>query len=464
MTLRNRLALAAAVAVALAVAGGCIASYLAVRAKMRGEVDTSLRQRANELSSLAQNGPGPMGDQPFSKPLPEPRFGGAPGYAQVVAPDGQVLLLPGERTTLPVAGDARRVTQGDDEPVLRDVKVNGTHLRVVTAPLREGFAIQIARPLSEVDSVLHSLVIVFLFITAAGVALAVVLGRLVARTALAPVERFTAQTELIAEHPDEGRRIDVEGEDELARLAASFNATLDALERSLASQRQLVADASHELRTPLASVRTNIEVLARGERLVPAERERLVSDIIEQIDELTALVADVVELARGAKPDEAKEQVRLDELAAVCTERARRHAPDVTFETRLDPVAVTGNPQRLHRAISNLLDNAAKWSPPGGVVEVEVRGGSVTVRDRGPGIKPQDLPHVFDRFYRAPDARSMPGSGLGLAIVKQVAESHGGTAIAANAEDGGALMRLSFPSWTRPQTTGMSTMKASSST
>ncbi|MFL5826290.1 MAG: sensor histidine kinase, partial [Thermoleophilaceae bacterium] len=424
MTLRNRLAVAAAVAVALAVAGGCIASYLAVRAQMRGEIDTSLRQRTGELSNFAQNGPGEIGNRPFAKPAPPPQFGGAPGYAQVVAPDGDVLLQPGEQTVLPVVGDARRVTQGENNPVLRDVRVNGTHLRVISAPLGKGFAIQLARPLSEVDSVLHSLVIVFLFIIAAGIALAVVLGRLVARTALAPVERFTAQTEQIAQHPDEERRIDVEGEDELARLAASFNSTLDALERSLVSQRQLVADASHELRTPLASVRTNIEVLARGERLDPAERDRLVSDIIEQIDELTALVADVVELARGAKPDEAKELVRLDELAASSAERARRHAPDVTFETRLEPVAVTGNPQRLHRAISNLLDNAAKWSPPGGVVEVEVREGTVTVRDHGPGIKPQDLPHVFDRFYRAPDARSMPGSGLGLAIVRQVAEAH----------------------------------------
>jgi two-component system sensor histidine kinase MprB len=220
---------------------------------------------------------------------------------------------------------------------------------------------------------------------------------------------------------------------------------LGELDRSLAAQRQLVADASHELRTPLTSLRTNVEVLARGTELPPEERRAMLGDAVTQIEELTALVGDVVDLARGNRLDEPPQPVRLDELVDAEVERAARHTPSIRFETELEPSTVDASPSSLARAVANLLDNAAKWSPEDGTVEVGVRDGAVTVRDHGPGITDADLPRVFDRFYRAPAARGLPGSGLGLAIVRQVAEAHGGRVTAARADGGGSLFRLELP-------------------
>jgi two-component system sensor histidine kinase MprB len=241
--------------------------------------------------------------------------------------------------------------------------------------------------------------LVLTLVSGGGIALAAVLGRFVARTA--------AQREAAAER-----------------------------------QRQLVTDASHELRTPLTSLRTNIEVLARPGGLAEAESGRLMEDVVEQLGELGALVGDVVELARDEEPAAELEDVRFDELVAAAVARARRRAGAPLFAVELEPCIVRGAPARLDRAVTNLLHNAAKWSPLGAEVTVALRGGELAVRARGPGIAPQDLPRVFERFYRAPSARGMPGSGLGLAIVRQVAELHGGRVEAGNAEGGGALLRL----------------------
>jgi two-component system sensor histidine kinase MprB len=217
---------------------------------------------------------------------------------------------------------------------------------------------------------------------------------------------------------------------------------LGALEESTRSQRQLVADASHELRTPLTSLRTNIEVLATERTLPPGERQRLLSDVVEQLGEMTTLISELIELAREEQSPEAQEDVRLDLLAADAVERTRRNRPGIEFKTDLNESLVQGVPRTIDRAVANLLDNAAKWSPAGGEVEVGVRDGELTVRDHGPGIAPEDLPYVFDRFYRASSARGLPGSGLGLAIVRQVAQAHGGTVVAESAEGGGTLMRM----------------------
>jgi two-component system sensor histidine kinase MprB len=272
------------------------------------------------------------------------------------------------------------------------------------------------------------------------------LAGLVARPAGAPSQRSTRQTEAIAAEPDtmiEQQRLEVTGTDELARLARTFNTTLDALERSVTAQRNLVADASHELRTPIATIRANLQLM-RDERLLSAEdREALRGDVIEELDELTALVSDVVELARGTKQRAEPGDVRLDWIVADALERARRRAPQLRFEAALEPTLVRGEGDRIARAVANLLDNAAKYSD-----QVEVRvgeDGELTVRDHGPGIDAADRPRVFDRFYRAADARGRPGSGLGLAIVRQVAEGHGGTVRAEAAEGGGALLRLRLP-------------------
>ena len=217
---------------------------------------------------------------------------------------------------------------------------------------------------------------------------------------------------------------------------------LGALEESTRARRQLVADASHELRTPLTSLRTNIEVLASERKLPPGERERLLRDVVEQLEEMTNLISELIELARGEQHPQEAEDVRLDLIAADAVERTRRNRPGVNFKTDLEESLVHGVPATIERALANLLDNAAKWSPPGSEVEVAVRGGEVSVRDHGPGIEDEDLPYVFDRFYRASSARGLPGSGLGLAIVRQVAEAHGGQVVAERAEGGGTIMRL----------------------
>jgi two-component system sensor histidine kinase MprB len=334
---------------------------------------------------------------------------------------------------------------------LTDRRVDDAEYRVLTYPALgldgSGYAVQIFRPLSEVNRTLHRITIFLIFIAAGGMGVAAALGLLVSRAALAPVRRLTATTEAITETRDLSQRIESTGtsNDELGRLATSFNTMLRALEESNRSQRQLVADASHELRTPLTSLRTNIEVLARADQMAPEERERLLDDVVEQIGEMTALIGELIELARESRPDMVAEpagDVRLDLLTADAVERTRRNRPSVEFETDLEESLVHGPPSAIERAVANLLDNAAKWSPPGGPVEVLVRDGEVVVRDHGPGIAEEDLPYVFDRFYRSRDARGMPGSGLGLAIVKQVAESYGGSVVAEQPPGGGTVMRL----------------------
>ena len=315
---------------------------------------------------------------------------------------------------------------------------------MLTFPYAQGYAVQIAKPLTEVDHSLGRIKNLLILITGGGIAIAAALGLGVSRAALAPVRRLTSATENVAETGDLSERIDARGRDELSRLAGSFNAMLGALEESTRVQRQLVADASHELRTPLTSLRTNIEVLA-SERALPAgERERLLHDVVEQLGEMTTLIAGLIDLARGEQQIVEPEEVRLDLLAAEAVERARRDRPAVSFVTDFDESIVRGVPSNIERAVANLLDNAAKWSPQNGVVEVGVRAGQVTVRDHGVGIDEDDLPHVFDRFYRAPSARGMAGSGLGLAIVRQVATAHGGTVVAERAEGGGTRVTLSL--------------------
>src|SRR5262249_38517854 len=221
----------------------------------------------------------------------------------------------------------------------------------------------------------------------------------------------------------------------------------------LAQQRRLVADASHELRTPLATVRTNVEVLARADELAPDDRAMLIRETVAQIGELTGLVGDLVELARGDGQEEPFTVVELDDLTRRVVAAVGRHHPSVAFRVDGVPSLIRAAPARVSRAVSNLIDNAAKWSPPGAEGEVTVRDGTGTVRERGPDVDPADLPHVFVRFYRSADARTMPGSGLGLAIVKQVADSHGATVTAATAPGGGAVFALQFPTVTGDATT-----------
>jgi two-component system, OmpR family, sensor histidine kinase MprB len=444
MSFRDRLVLLAATAVAVAVIVASGISYVIVRNELRGQVDDQLRELVANVKPPTQ----------FSNPLtgqsvlllPPTPIGGAEGYAQIVRLDGTVIRPRGEQVELPVDQRTLKVASGDGNPFFRDVTIGGVHARTYTKQLEAGDAVQGVTTLEHVDSTLGRLAIALVLVSLGGIAIAVWLGWMVARAALRPVRTLTAAAEHVSKTRDLSRRIESEGSDELSRLGASFNTMLEALDESQRAQRQLVADASHELRTPLTSLRTNMEVLAEVDALPREDRERLLRDVVAQLDELTVLVTDLVDLARGDEPAEVSQDVRLDLLVEEAVERARRHASDKRFVTDLRPTLVVGVPGRLDRAVSNLLDNAAKWSPPDGEVEVSVRDGEVIVRDHGPGIEEADLPFVFDRFYRAPSARGLPGSGLGLAIVRQVAESHRGEVVAEGAEGGGARMRLQLPS------------------
>jgi two-component system, OmpR family, sensor histidine kinase MprB len=434
MSFRARLTLVAATAVALAVALASGVVYVVVRNELRDQVDSALQDRAVQIQREPVRVLRPQ--------IPDPELGEAAGYIQFVSSDG-TIRHPGEfDIAIPVTPQVLAVAAGESPPFYTDATIADTHARVLTVPITPGWALQILRSLDEVDNTLDRLRTFLILITLSGIGLAIALGLLVSRAAVAPVARLTRATERVTETGDLSERIEAGGQDELSRLAGSFNAMLGALEESTNAQRQLVADASHELRTPLTSLRTNFEVLMSDRELDPDERRRLLDDVVEQIGEMTTLIAELIELARGDQLPARPEDVRLDLVAQEAVERVRRARPGVMFNTDLRESVVRGVPSSLERAIGNVLDNAAKWSPPGGEVDVNVEDGTVTVRDRGPGIDDADMPHVFDRFYRSPSARTMPGSGLGLAIVRQVAEAHGGEVVAERAEGGGTRITL----------------------
>jgi two-component system, OmpR family, sensor histidine kinase MprB len=444
VSFRARIAVGSAAAVALSIVVASVLVYVIARQQLRAPVDAALRDRAFEIQveplRLVTT---PDGTQYLGL---RPEFGEARGYVQLVRATGDVLVPALQSVHLPVDKDVLAVAGDDDAAFWQDVTVDGTRLRVFTFSYGPGpgAAVQVARPLTEVDQSLNRIGIYLILVALGGIVIAGGLGLVVARAALTPVTRLTTTVERVTETQDLSERIDIDGKDELSRLAASFNTMLGALEESTRAQRQLVADASHELRTPLTSVRTNIEVLAGDRTLPPEERRRLLSDVVEQLGEMTTLIAELIELARAEQHTAEPEDVRLDVLVAEVVERARRNRPEVSYSVTLEPTTVQGVPATIERAVGNLLDNAAKWSPPGENVEVELRGGQLIVRDHGPGIPEEDLPYVFDRFYRARAARGMPGSGLGLAIVKQVAESHGGDVVAEQADGGGTRMVLTL--------------------
>jgi two-component system sensor histidine kinase MprB len=320
--------------------------------------------------------------------------------------------------------------------------------RVAAVPGSDpGTALVLAQSLTPTDEALDRLALVLSIFGFAGVVAAAAAGWAVARNGLRPVRRLTHAAEEIA-RTEELEPIEVEGNDEIARLATAFNAMLAALSASRDRQRQLVADAGHELRTPLTSLRTNLDLLGQADArggLSEAARAELMDDVKFQIEELTTLIGDLTELAREQPPEVNLERVDLAEIVDRAVERVRRRAPGLQFDVQADPWWVTGEGAALERAVTNLLDNAAKWSPPLGTVSVRLRDGAVVVDDQGRGIAEEDLPKVFDRFYRSTDARTMPGSGLGLAIVRQVAERHGGTVSAGRSRDGGASFTLRVP-------------------
>ncbi len=450
MSLRRRIAAAAAVAVAAVAVAVALTGYFTTRSHLLGEVKTELWARARpELQPhRGERSPQPEGQHgnrsDFGAPPNQP-FGGAQGYFQVLHPDGTVSLLPNETIQLPVDARAVQVARNAQGSFFTDVTVSGHHLEMLTVgDASDHWAIQVALPLNDVDAVLHGLLLPYILLIAGGIVLAALLGLAISRSALRPIERFVARTERVTSELEHPARLEETDTVELRRLAKSFNQTIDALERSIEAQRHLVADASHELRTPIAALRSNIQIFLEAERLPVGEREELQESILAELDELTQIVADVMELARGAAPELNSEPVELDTIVREAVDRAQRRAPSLRFNLELEATIVRGVPERVGRAVANVVDNARKWSAPDGEIDVRLHDGVLSVRDHGPGFGEADLPHVFDRFYRATRARRMPGSGLGLAIVKQAAEAHGGLAEAANAPDGGAVVAVSF--------------------
>jgi two-component system sensor histidine kinase MprB len=436
MSYRRRLMLLAALAVTLAVALASVVTYISVRAQLRDSVDDGLRSLAGRVATAplpptGEPAPRRLGvdeqqRRSFLLLLPSSPLGEQAGYAQVVSSAGHIQPPEGQRARLAAGPRVIAVAQGRAQPFFYDSELSGTEVRVYVARFAEGQALQAARSLEEVNGTMRRLAAVLAGVSLAGVGLAALLGGFVGRSALRPVRRLMRGTRYVAATQDLSRRVEAVGDDELAGLARSFNAMLEALAESRRAQRQLIADASHELRTPLTTVQASVELLSRAGELPPDERHQLREDLLSQLRELTALVGDLVELARERPPEADLEELELDVLVAACVERARARGPRVRFACVSEPCRVRGDRVRLERAVMNLLDNARKWSPPGAMVEVEVADGEIVVRDRGPGIDEADLPYVFDRFYRSADARRLPGSGLGLAIVRQVAEMHGG--------------------------------------
>ena len=446
--LRARLALVTSAAVAVVALGVLAAAYVVIRYELGRQLDLQLKQQASLLTRQER-------DTATGALYGECTWLAAPACAQTVGPDP---AAPGRSgLVLPVTGATRRVAAGTLGEYYSDITLGGRSLRMLTTPVKGGRALQVAVRSDTVDQGVRQAGLLLGAVGGGGVLLAAGLGYFASRTSLRPVTRLTATAEHIAATRDPAHRIELAPyeagrQDEITRLADSFNTMLGELEEAVAAQRRLVADASHELRTPLTALRTNAELLARAERLTPAQRERASAALGRQLREVTGLVNDLIELARDEEPQQLVEQVRLDLLAERCVAEARGHWPATPFVADLATGAVTvpGVPARLARLLSNLLDNAAKFSPPGAMVEVGLAhtadgGLDLTVRDHGPGISAEDLPYVFDRFYRSRQARALPGSGLGLAMGRQIARAHGAELTAEQADTGGARFRLRFP-------------------
>jgi two-component system, OmpR family, sensor histidine kinase MprB len=430
VSLRLRLTLVAAAVVAIVLAAASVAVYFLVRHDLRGQIDDSLKNHVALIYAHPEDA------------LHGPGFGEFSGdFVAVLLPNGAVV--PGSRA-IPIDKQIRSVAKHNQTQgyFLRDVTIQGHHWREMVAPLPAPFgAVAIVRYLGDVDHELSRLRLILILVSFGGIAAAALAGALVSRATLAPVFRLTRAAETIAETGDPSERVEASGGGELARLGTAFNTMLGALEESIETQRRFVADASHELRTPLTSLQTNIEVLRLQERLEPEQRVRLFADLEREAHEMRDIITGLLELARGDANLE-RTEVHVDELVESAVDRARARFPNVHFNAHIEPATVEGVPERLERAIWNLLENAGKWTTPGSSVDVTLANGEVRVRDHGPGIAAEDREHVFDRFYRATNARSLPGSGLGLAIVREVAEAHGGTVSAEDAPGGGALLRL----------------------
>jgi two-component system sensor histidine kinase MprB len=455
-------------AVGLSVALGALISYVSISRAISGHVDNDLKQRTWTLLNTNLDGiTVPEGAAGLNSPGSASALELAGLRMTIVSADGSIIIPPPTSvngttvsTAAPYGQPELDVAEGSVPYSLRTVDVGGQAYRVYAipddprlsagVPVPSDSAIVVATSMASTQSTLSTLASVSIIVGLIGIALAGAAGFAIGRAALRPVEELSRATEYIARTGDL-RSLNVIGDDELAQLTRNFNTMLEALARSQEHQKRLVADAGHELRTPLTSMRTNLDLLSQvmampdDDRLSPEDRVDLMNDVRAQMEELSLLISDLVELSRDEQPSHAIEHLDLRDVVDRAAERVQRRAPTLTYDLQLSPWYLDGDPAALERLITNLMDNAAKWSPAGGTVTVTLADGLLQVADQGPGIAEEDLTHVFERFYRSPEARATPGSGLGLAIVRQIAENHGGRVAAARAQGGGALLGVWLP-------------------
>jgi two-component system sensor histidine kinase MprB len=445
MNLRLRLTLVVAVTFALVVVGSVYAAHVSARHQLRAAADNFLLQRSDRFADsprgkIPHGGQRTDGDHDHGGPaLADPD-----ALTQILNSHGAIDSYIAGQPALPVDAIDRAIAEHGGRPRFRDIKLGDDSYRLLTVALPGGAA-QIARDVSADDDLLSSLDTRLLLIALAGTVIAASLAWIIARRMVRPIEQLTTSASYVAATKDLDHPIAVTRRDEIGTLAASFNRMLDALRTSRAQQRRLVVDASHELRTPLTALRTNIDLLRRAHSYDATQRAELLGATDVELRELTDLVSELVELATDTRSDELVQPVDVGDLADRVAERQHRRSQRAIEVTKDEPALVDGRAGLLERAVSNLLDNALKFSPPTSPVEVVVRGSTIEVLDRGEGIAPEDLPRVFDRFYRSATARTVPGSGLGLAIVEQIAELHGGRVALAARDGGGIVARLELP-------------------
>jgi two-component system sensor histidine kinase MprB len=438
-SLASRVILLTTMAVGFAVALVALGAFVTVKMSLQSSLDNSLLERAHRAApslTLAQL---------TNNRVPSWAVGAADVRIFYIDPQGDHTTDNGP--SLRIGRPEFAVAAGRSPQSVRTIASGSGDYRVVAVPAGNNVALVLAQNLAPQERVLRKLGAVMLLFGLAGVIGAAAAGWAVARNGLRPVRRLTGNVEVIARTEDL-TPLPVEGDDEIARLASAFNAMLAALSASRDRQRRLVVDAGHELRTPLTSLRTNLDLLLQADEsggLDPSARAELLDDVGLQIEEMSTLVGDLVELARDEPLKNVVEQVELAEVVERAVARARRRGPTLTFDVTTEPWWVTGETGSLERAVTNLLDNAVKWSPAGGTVRVRLNHGTLTVDDEGPGIAEADRAHVFDRFYRSQESRSMPGSGLGLSIVRQIAERHSGSVRVDDAEVQGTRMVLQLP-------------------
>ena len=445
-TFRARLAAIASAAVALVIIVIALFTLLGAEHIVFQSIDSTLAKQASDAINLAESSGSVLARNAFYGNMAwVVPAGGSGGNDPLPATNAVLEVASGKRgaffTTVTVNGIPQRelVT-----PVPRGLTVEGSNGPV---PLSYGGALQLTTPVQEVERQINLLRAGIILAAIAGVVVAAGIGWMVARTAIRPLDELTESVEDVSTVLDSGSRLDPGSNDELGRLRRAFNRLLDTVDSSRAAQKQLVLDASHELRTPLTSLRTNVEIIDRISEFPAEDREMIQSDMLSEIEELTNLVGNLTELVRGDQHPIAAEAFWLDKVVTQSVDAATpySHTREITLNALVTKSCVYGHSDGITKAISNLISNAIKWGPIGSDVWVTCDNGVVTVRDEGPGVSPEDVPHIFDRFYRSSAARSLPGSGLGLAIVAQAIDADGGSVSISNSESGGAEFVISLP-------------------